>query len=115
VLEATPGNVAEQLLAVAEVPVARGGADAGEPGRVGEGEAARPLVADQSQRGPDQRLPQIAAMIFAGARPGRDETIRFKEVLQFSASGASVRPRRPGRLLSGSAWTPRAGTLPAPA
>ena len=64
-LEAAPGDVGEQRVAVAEMPVRRRRADPGPARRVGEGEPGRSLLRDQVERGADQRLAQIAVMIAA--------------------------------------------------
>ena len=50
------------------MPVGRGRADAGPARRFGKGEAGRPLLRDQIERGADQRLLQIAVVIAARAR-----------------------------------------------
>ena len=47
------------------MPVGRGGADAGHPRGVGEGEAGRALFGDQAKRRLQQRLFQIAVVVAA--------------------------------------------------
>ncbi len=67
--EAAPRDVGHQRVAVAEMAVRRGGADAGSARGVREGEACRPLLGDEIERRRDERLAQIAVMIAAPA-PG---------------------------------------------
>ena len=64
-LEAAQRDARHQLVAVAEMPIGRRRADAGQARRLGEGEAGRALLGDQLQRRVDQRLVQIAVMIAA--------------------------------------------------
>jgi len=64
-LEAALGDAGEQLVAVAEVTVRRGGADAGHARGIGKGKAGRALLPDQVERGLQQRFAQIAVMIAA--------------------------------------------------
>ena len=66
-LEAVAGKLGEQRLAIAEMPVWRGGANAGEPRRLGQAEAGRPVLLDQLARRLEQDLLKIAVVI--GARP----------------------------------------------
>ena len=72
-LETAQRHFRQQRVGVAEMPVRRGGTDAGEPRRLGDGEAGRALLGDQRQRRLDQRLAQIAVMVaaaFEAALPG---------------------------------------------
>ena len=64
-LEAALRDPGQQFVAVAEMPVGRGGADAGHARGIGEGEAGRALLGDQVERCLQQRLFQIAVMIAA--------------------------------------------------
>ena len=66
-LEAVAGELGKERIAVAEMPVRRGGAYAGEPCRLGEAEAGRSILLDQLAGRLEQDLFQIAVMI--GARP----------------------------------------------
>ena len=66
-LETVAGDFGEQRIAVAEMAIGRRGADAGEPRRLGEAEADRPMLLDQPARRFEQHLLQIAVVI--GARP----------------------------------------------
>ena len=66
-LEAALGDVRHQGVAVAEMAVRRRGADPRRARGIGEGEAGRPLLADQVKRGPDQRLAQIAVVVALAA------------------------------------------------
>ena len=64
-LEAAPRDVGEQLVAVAEMAVRRGRADAGPARRIGKGEPRRPFLGDQLERGADQRFLEVAVVIAA--------------------------------------------------
>jgi hypothetical protein len=75
-------DAGEQIVAIAKMPVGRGGADAGGSRGIGESEARRALFGDQPKRRLQQRLFQIAVMIAALAsscegllhEPGREVT-----------------------------------------
>src|SRR6266446_1115223 len=58
-----------EFVAVAEMPVGRCRADAGESCRLRKGEPGRPLAGDQVERRADQRLLEIAVMVAARRRP----------------------------------------------
>ena len=64
-LETTLGDRGQQFVAVAEMPIGRGGTDAGHARGIGKGEAGRALLRDQPERRLQQRLFQIAVMIAA--------------------------------------------------
>src|SRR6185295_18632242 len=66
-LEPTPRNVGQQLVAIAKMPVGRGRTDAGPACGFGKGETSRALLGDQLQRRADQRFLQIAVVIAARA------------------------------------------------
>ena len=65
VLEAALGDVGHQRVAVAEMAVGRGRADAGLARGLGEGEPRRSLLGNEIQRRADQRLAQVAVMVAA--------------------------------------------------
>ena len=67
-LETAPRDIGQELVAVAEVPIRSCGAHAGPAGCLREGDPCRPFLRDQDQRGPDQRLLEIAMVITAGTR-----------------------------------------------
>ena len=64
-LEAAPGDVGHQRVAVAEMPVGRGWTHAGSARGLGEGEPRRALLGDEVEGGADQRLAQVAVVIAA--------------------------------------------------
>ena len=64
-LEAALRDAGQQFVAVAEMPVGRGRADAGHARGIGKGETGRALFRDQVERRLQQRLFQIAVMIAA--------------------------------------------------
>ena len=64
-LEAAPRDVGHQFVAVAEMAIRRGGADAGPARRFGEGEAGGALLGNQFEGGANQRLLQIAVVVAA--------------------------------------------------
>ena len=64
-LEAALGDRGQQFIAIAEMPVGRGGADAGHPRGVGKGETGRAFFGDQAKRRLQQRLFQIAVVVAA--------------------------------------------------
>ena len=64
-LEAALGNIGHQRVAIAEVAVGRGRADAGLARGLGEGEPRRALLGNQIERSVDQRFAQVAVMIAA--------------------------------------------------
>ena len=66
-LETAPRHVGDEFVAIAEMPVRRGRADAGEARGFGERKTGRAFLGDQLQRGADQRLFQIAVVIAARA------------------------------------------------
>ena len=66
-LETAPCDIGHQLVAVAEMAIGRGRADTGGARGIGEGEARWTAFRDQLERRLDQRLFEIAVMIFAAA------------------------------------------------
>ena len=66
-LEAAQRDAGQKLVAVAEMPIRRRRAHAGPARRFGKGEAGRPLLRDQFERGAKQRFFQIAVVIAARA------------------------------------------------
>ena len=64
--EAAQRDARHQFIAVAKMPVGRGGADAGMARGLGEGETGRAVLGDKVQRGADQRLAQVSVMVAAG-------------------------------------------------
>ncbi len=64
-LEAAQRHFRQQRLGIAEVSIRRAGTDAGQTGRLRDGEAGGALLGDQHQRRLDQGLAQIAMMIAA--------------------------------------------------
>lgn len=64
-LEAAAGDIGDQRIAVAKMPIRRGRTDPGRARRIGKGEPARTFLGDQVERGLDQRLAQIAVVIAA--------------------------------------------------
>ena len=68
-LEAVPGDLGQQRVTIAEVPIGRGGADPGEPRRFGEAETRGPILLDQLARRFEQHLFEVAMMIGAGPAP----------------------------------------------
>src|SRR6516165_12787794 len=78
------GDLFEDLQFAAEMPVGRGGGDAGDAAGIGEGKIFRAALLDEPSRRVDQRFAQFAVMI-ANFSPHLVDTL--------SAAG-----RHPGRL-----------------
>ncbi len=68
-LEAALGDLGEEGVAIAEVAVRRGRADAGEPRRFGQAEAERAVLLDQLARRLEQHLFEVAVMIGSWPAP----------------------------------------------
>src|SRR5208337_1810741 len=64
-VEAAQGDFRQQGFGVAEVAIGGRGTDAGQPRRLGDGEAGGAFLGDQRCRGLDQRLAQVAVVIAA--------------------------------------------------
>ena len=62
-LKAARGDLLEDLLFAAEMPVGRGGGDAGDAAGIGEGKVFRAALLDEPSRRVDQRFAQFAVMI----------------------------------------------------
>ena len=95
-LEAALGDVGHQGVAVAEMAVGRGRADAGLARGLGEGEARRALLGNQVEGGVDQRLAQVAVMIAAAPAAAVSGPAHGAVLAQIRAAGHTAS----GTLLS---------------
>src|SRR5262249_57016964 len=68
-IEAAAGDIGQQLVAIAKVPIGRRRADPRPARGFREGEAGGPFLGDQFEGGADQRLFQVAMMVAARSLP----------------------------------------------
>src|SRR4029077_19483270 len=66
-MKAAQRHIGQKLVAIAEMPVRRGGTDTRPSRRLRKGEAGRPLLRDQFKRGAQQCFLEIAVVVAARA------------------------------------------------